>query len=219
MTITREMCEEAIAYAARYPKPDSRVIYYITAHNLPFFRDKIPVERPAPGYTPPPVENERMEMPAHQWQFAVAFEAYQGDKLLHVSLFGLNNPHKEATTIICPAGTDTIKAVQWDGTRYTVFGPERPAAEPEPLTAWLTRSNGVYSLHEAARAGDVQTIRARLSGPVARHNQYGQLLKVEDLTAENAPSLNARNEQGLTPLELAEQAGHEEAARLLRETP
>lgn len=208
MTITRDMCLEAMAHAHRYPKPESSVLYYITGKSLPIYQGKLPVQLPPPGYTPPPIENERMEIPADQWQNAVAFEAYRGGELLHISLLGLNREDgMSGTTVICPAGTDCVKAVQWDGTRYNVLGCA-PAPAEEATEAWLTRSNATYSLHEAARDGNEAALRARISGPVARHNQYGQFEKWEPLTEQNKPDLNALNEQGKSALDLAREAGH-----------
>ena len=212
MTITREMCEEAIRYASRYPKPESSVIYYLTANSLPIFRDKLPVCVPE-GYTPPAIEKGRIEIPADTWKNAVAFEAYQGNRLLHVSLLGLNHKGAVGTTVICPEGTDSVKAVQWDGTRYTVLGKDAPISTGEPLEAWFTRTNGIYSLHEAARAGHEEATRARLSGPQVRHNQYGWIVKTEDKA--DAAAVNAGNEEGNTPLHLAAAACHTGIVKLL----
>lgn len=215
MTITREMCEEAIRYTSRYPKPETSVIYYITANSLPIFRDKLPICMPE-GYTPlplPAMEKDRIEIPADQWKNAVAFEAYQGKQLLHVSLLGLNHQTPDATTVICPKGTDSVKAVQWDGTRYTVFGKDESVASGEPLEAWFTRTNGIYSLHEAARAGHEEAVRARLSGPQVRHNQYGWIVKT-DAQIDSA-AVNAKNEEGNTPLHLAAAACHTGIVKLL----
>ncbi len=55
-------------------------------------------------------------------------------------------------------------------------------------------SNGVYSLSEAARAGEVGLVGIRLK--------------------EGYP-VNLRNEEGMTPLHLAAQAGHKDVVRLL----
>lgn len=215
MTITREMCQEAIAHAHTYPKPDSSVIYYITGNSLPFFRDKLAVCVPGEGVKLPTMENGRMEVPAELWENAVAFEAWQGDKLLHVSLFGLNHADKSATTVLCPEGTDTVLAVQWDGTRYRVCGNGGPGETEEPTEAWLTRSNATYSLHEAARDGHVEALLARIKGPIAKHNQYGQFEKWEPITDDNKPDLNAKNEQGQTALDIAKKAGHEKIVEIL----
>lgn len=216
MTITREMCLAVMEYAHRYPKPDSSVIYYITAKNMPIFRDRLDICPPAADCAAPPIANGRMEMPADLWQNAVAFEAYRGDKLLHISLKGLGKKDTEGgTTILCPEGTDCVKAVQWDGTRYIVWGEQTVAPAEEATEAWLTRSNGTYSLHEAARDGNLEALRARINGPIAKHNQYGGFEKWVPVTEENKPDLNVKNEQGKTALDLAREGGHEEAVRML----
>ena len=217
MTITRDMCLETMAYAHRYPKPESSVLYYLTGKSLHIYRDKLAIQQPPPGYALPAIENERLEIPAEAWQNAVAFEAYRGDELLHISLLGLNRADgKSGTTVICPEGTDSVKAVQWDGTRYNVLG-DSPAPAEAPTESWLTRSNATYSLHEAARDGNETALQARISGPVARHNQYGQFEKWEPLTENNKPDLNTRNEQGKTALDLAREAGRPNIIRLLEE--
>ena len=70
-------------------------------------------------------------------------------------------------------------------------GGKKPEAAPDP------KSNEVQQFHEALRDGDVEIVR-RLIGA--------------------KPYLvNAANEQGLTPLKVAQQAGNEELATLLKE--
>ena len=123
ITITREMCEDVLRYAARYPKPDSSVIYYITANTVEIFRDRLPVKKAAKRLKPDAIVNNRLEIAADAWRNAVAFEAYRGNELLRISLRGLNHQDPMATTVVCPPGTDTVKAVQWDGRRYTVLAP------------------------------------------------------------------------------------------------
>ena len=120
ITITEEMCRETMDYISRYPKPDSSVIYYITSNTVGVFRDRLNIVLPPDGAPQPALQNGRFEVAADEWKNAVAFEAYRGDKLLRVSLRGLNHPDGQATTVICPPGTDTVKAVQWDGQRHTM---------------------------------------------------------------------------------------------------
>ena len=121
VTITDDMCREVMEYISQYPAPDSSVIYYITANSVDIYRNKADVIPPAEGAAAPCIENGRLEIPAHEWQNAVAFEAYQDGKLVRISLRGLNHKDGQATTVVCPEGTDTVKAVQWDGKRYTVL--------------------------------------------------------------------------------------------------
>lgn len=123
ITITREMCDDVIRHAKRYPKPDSRVIYYVTANTVDIFRNKANVKPERKQAKPEDIVNGHLEIPADQWQNAVAFEAYKGKELLHISLRGLNHNDPQATTVVCPPGTDLVKAVQWDGKRYTVLKP------------------------------------------------------------------------------------------------
>lgn len=122
ITITRDMCEDVIRHASRYEKPDSSVIFYITANTVGIYRDKLSVEKESP-VKPSAITNGRLEIGADRWKNAVAFEAYKGDELLRISLRGLNHDDPQATTVVCPPGTDTVKAVQWDGARYTVVEP------------------------------------------------------------------------------------------------
>lgn len=217
MTITREMCEEAMQYASRYPEPESSVIYYINANNMPLFREKKALTLDA--NFKPTIENGRMEAPTEACSGAVAFEAYRGDELLHVSLLGLGHEglNPGSTTVICPPGTDRVYAVSWDGQREKIYGEGETAPRPEaePLTNWLTRTNSTFSLHEAARDGNEEALRARLSGPQVKHNQYGWIIK-SDEKADKA-AVNAKNEQGNTPLHLAAAAGHAGIIRLLLE--
>lgn len=45
VTITEQMCKDAIAHMRRYPKPDTSVLYYITANSVHIYRDCLPVQR------------------------------------------------------------------------------------------------------------------------------------------------------------------------------
>lgn len=117
MTITPEMCRESIAYASRYPKPDSSVIYYLTTNSLPIFAERQAVVPTLADYTP---TNGRLHMPSDVWKNAVAFECYAGNKLLRICLRGLGCKDGASTVIPIPEGTDAIKAVQWDGQRFDI---------------------------------------------------------------------------------------------------
>ncbi len=121
VTITPEMCKKAIDHARKYPKPDSSVIYYINANNVHIYRDRLPVQ-PSPEFKPD-FRKGKVTIPGDAWQNAVAFEAYDADgNLLRIALRGLNHEDNATTDLICPAGTAGIKAVQWDGARYEVWG-------------------------------------------------------------------------------------------------
>ena len=117
ITITEDMCLDAIRYASRYRKPDSSVIFYISGNSVAIFKNK---DRVIPSNSAFNIENGIIEMPASEWQNAVAFEAYKGNALLHVSLRGLNHEDNSSTSVLCPEGTDRVMAVQWDGKRFPI---------------------------------------------------------------------------------------------------
>ena len=119
VTITQEMCEAAIAHMRQYPKPDSRVIYYINANNVHIFRDRLPVKI-SHDYKLD-VSSGIATIPADQWENAVAFECYRGHRLCRVAIRGLNHKDNATTDLIVPQGTTSIRAVQWDGQYYTIW--------------------------------------------------------------------------------------------------
>lgn len=116
--ISFDMCEEALRYASKYPKPASRVIYYISARNEDIFRERRPL---TPGTRKVTMQDGLLEVPADAWHNAVAYEAYRGNTLLHISPSGLNHEDDAATSVVCPNGTDKVKAVQWDGKRVVIW--------------------------------------------------------------------------------------------------
>lgn len=119
MTITKEMCMEAMAHAARYPEPETDVIYYINGNNAHIFKEKAKVVK-GPRFQPDAATG-KFTIPAESWKNAVAFEVYGGeDELLRVCLLGLGHQDNLSTEIICPPGAKCVKAVQWDGKRYVV---------------------------------------------------------------------------------------------------
>lgn len=119
VTITRDMCEAAIAHMRQYPKPDSSVIYYINANNVHIFRDRLPV-KVSHDYELD-VSSGIATIPADQWENAVAFECYRGKRLCRVAIRGLNHADNATTDLIIPKGTTSIRAVQWDGQFYTIW--------------------------------------------------------------------------------------------------
>lgn len=119
MTVTREMCREVLEYAAQFPKADTSVLYYITGNSVGIYRDKLAVV-PSSDFRPE-IRNGRFTVPAGTWKNAVAFEVYKGSELLRVNLLGLNHEDNASTDVILPEGATSVKAVQWDGTRFDML--------------------------------------------------------------------------------------------------
>ncbi len=124
-TISEGMIESALRRLARLPKPESSVIYYLTANSVDIYRDRLDVVK-SPEFRPEiPEGGGDISFPADKWANAVAFEVYKGKKLLRICLRGLGQQDNASTTVICPPGANRIRAVQWDGKRYTVTEPEK----------------------------------------------------------------------------------------------
>ncbi len=119
VTITRSMVEDTLKAAAKFPEPDSSVIYYINVNNVEIYRDRLPVE-PSSFVPVVPANGGKVVFRAKDWKNAVAFEVYKGKELVRVCLRGLGQEDNASTTVICPPGTTAIQAVQWDGERFPV---------------------------------------------------------------------------------------------------
>ncbi len=133
ISVSPDMIRDTIRRASRYPEPDSPVIYYINACNVDIFRQRAKVE-PSPSFSVQLPEAgqkkaKNIVIPADTWKNAVAFESYKEGKLIHVSLRGLGQQDDASTTVICPPGTTELKAVQWDGERFTVSA--RPTGDQQ----------------------------------------------------------------------------------------
>ncbi len=131
MTISEEMIEQALREFSRQPKAESSVIYYITSNSVGIYRDRAEV-RESPDFRPDiPEEGGDIVFPADKWENAVAFEVYEGKKLRRICLRGLGQEDDASTTVICPPGCNRIRAVQWDGKRYTVTEREATKSKGE----------------------------------------------------------------------------------------
>lgn len=133
VTITEDMCSHALQHAHQYPKPDSPVVFYINVNNVGIYRDKLDI-KPSPDFKPQITEQpgKRFTVPGNQWENAVAFEVYNGDKLIRVCLRGLNQKDNQSTDVILPPGATTVMAVQWDGKRYIIYDTKGSEVDASP---------------------------------------------------------------------------------------
>ena len=125
LAITPEQCRELKAHAARYPKPESPVIQYLSARSVDAFKHRRPVEG-APGQGVSGEGSHRIVDHA-VWRHAVVYETYQDDQLVRVTLVGSGSRGNRSTRVSYPAGATRIEAVAWDGRRTLVYG-ARPGA-------------------------------------------------------------------------------------------
>lgn len=123
MTITEAQCKNLISYAKKYKKPESPVIYYISANSVNTFKDRLPVKgTPNQGIT----EKGNQRIISHDvWKNAVVFETYKGNELVRITMVGTDSKDNSSTTVVYPEGSNRIEAVSWDGKRTLVCG-QRP---------------------------------------------------------------------------------------------
>jgi hypothetical protein len=120
LTITAADCAELARHAARYPKPDSPVIFYISANSVAAFRDRLPVSgthgEGVSGTGTTRVIDHKV------WQNTVAFETYRGRDLVRIAMTGTGSKDNTSTLVQFPDGATRIEAVSWDGKRTVVLG-------------------------------------------------------------------------------------------------
>lgn len=120
LSITQQQCDELVKYMARYPKPASPVIYYLSGNSTRAFQKRLPVT----GVYGRGVEMRQGNcVIAHRvWQNVVVFETYAGDELTYVAMVGTDSPDRSTTLVRYPENSTRIEAVAWDGTRILVWG-------------------------------------------------------------------------------------------------
>lgn len=120
MTITQKDCDDLVKHAAKYPKPESPVIEYITSASVDAYKNKLPVTGEfGKGVTE---GKDTRTISRDVWKNVAVFETYKGDKLERIAIITTGSPDKTSTTVPYPEGATRIEAVAWDGTRTQVCG-------------------------------------------------------------------------------------------------
>lgn len=119
MKITEEDIRNVKSYASKYPKPNTPVLHYLTANSTHIYRDQLALTK-ANGQGYEKLEGKLIVDNA-QWENAVAFETYIGDKLAKVAFRGAGSENASTTTVRTPEGTTSVKAVGWDGKRIELL--------------------------------------------------------------------------------------------------
>ncbi len=119
MTISEEDIMEVKKYAAKYPKPTTPVLHYLTANNVDIYKNKGEVNgKTNKGFSK--AEN-KIIIDNGQWENAVAYETYSGDKLTKIAFRGAGSNTGQTTIVHTPEGSTSVKAVGWDGKRIDVL--------------------------------------------------------------------------------------------------
>ena len=118
MTITEEQIAAVKNYASKYKKPSTSVLKYITANSVDIFKNQNKLKgKTGKGFS---MEDGKVIIDNDKWQGAVAFETYQGDKLIKIAFRGAGSPDNSQTIVHTPEGSTTVKAVSWNGKRKNV---------------------------------------------------------------------------------------------------
>ncbi|AIM38794.1 PRTRC system protein C [Sphingobacterium sp. ML3W] len=119
MTITAADIAAVKQYAAKYKKPTTPVLHYITANSIDSYKNKLAVSGIAgAGFEK---KEDRIIIQNDAWKNAVAFETFAGDKLTKVAFVGAGSEDVSKTIVHTPTGTTQVKAVGWDGKRINVL--------------------------------------------------------------------------------------------------
>lgn len=120
LTITRQDCDDLVAYAAKYPKPESPVIFYLSANSLEAYKNRLPVRG---GARQGVAAKGKTRIIDHaQWKNVAVFETYRGDELIKIAMVGTGSDANTSTLVQYPEGATRIEAVGWDGKRTLVDG-------------------------------------------------------------------------------------------------
>lgn len=120
LTITQAQCDDLVRYAARYKKPDSPVIFYISANSVDAYKNRAAVQGSADqGVTG---DGTTRIIDHAIWKNVAAFETYRGTDLIKIAMPGTGSANNVTTLVQYPAGSTRIEAVSWDGKRTLVTG-------------------------------------------------------------------------------------------------
>ncbi|WP_140939629.1 M60 family metallopeptidase [Sphingobacterium lumbrici] len=122
VTITQADCDALIQYAKKYKKPESPVIYYITANSLNAYQNQLPVIGDFNQGISVNTGLGNATVSHSVWKNVTVFETYKNNELVKVAMVGTNSPNGSTTLVSYPAGSTRIEAVAWDGTRTLVYG-------------------------------------------------------------------------------------------------
>lgn len=117
--ITKDMVDEAISYAQKYPKPPTGYIHYISGNSLNAYKLKLPV---AGEYNAGISGTISKTISGNVWKNVTVFETYSENLLSHITMTGTGSNDNKQTIVPYPAGSTRIEAVGWDGNRKLVFG-------------------------------------------------------------------------------------------------
>lgn len=127
VTITPADSAAVVSYiqSKHYPKPESPVIYYLSANSINSFTNHSNIEGVANSGCSAPSGSgiARMITVDHSvWRNVAVFETYNGSNLTRLSMVGAGFINNNSTKVYYPEGSTAVYAVGWDGQKQLVFG-------------------------------------------------------------------------------------------------
>lgn len=132
--ISQSMIDDLKKYVAQKGYPDvTEEINYITGHNYHIYRDNLKLSVPEAMGEGCTRNGNKVTVQHSKVQNAVAYETYNRDgKLLRITMYALGSDADHSyTQVLFPSSDDEadnaayIMAVGYDGTRKTIFDPDR----------------------------------------------------------------------------------------------
>jgi hypothetical protein len=120
LTITQAQCDELVRYAARYKKPDSSVIFYISANSVEAYKNRAAVQGSADQGVSGDGTTRTIDHAV--WKNVAAFETYRGAELVKIAMTGTGSKNNTSTLVQYPTGSTRVEAVSWEGKRSLVTG-------------------------------------------------------------------------------------------------
>lgn len=119
MKITSTDIDAIKKHASRYLKPNTPVLHYLTANSIQVYRKQLPLSgTKGRGFSK---QDGKIVINNEDWKNAVAFETYEGERLIKVAFVGAGSEDATKTTVHIPDGFTSVKAVGWDGKRIDLL--------------------------------------------------------------------------------------------------
>ncbi|WP_029280587.1 Ig-like domain-containing protein, partial [Pedobacter borealis] len=124
LTITQAQIDAlSTAMKAKYPKPVSPVLNYISANTVDTYKNRIPLAATAVATVGVTVNAGTLTIDNTKWTGAVAFETYNQKALTDVAIYaaGDGTTANANTTVQYAAGSTSVYAIGYDGSRKLVY--------------------------------------------------------------------------------------------------
>jgi hypothetical protein len=124
LTITQAQIDAlSAAMRAKYPKPVSPVLNYISTNSVNTYKNRIPLAETAVATVGVTVNAGTLTIDNTKWTGAVAFETYNQKVLTDVAIYGAGDASSAnaITTVQYGAGSTSVYAIGYDGSRKLVY--------------------------------------------------------------------------------------------------